>query len=140
MAPPADGVAVTSAAATTSASAVGADRTVRDRESSACLAGCPAAARQAHASAGAIEDFLVACVARYARIAPADIDSRAAFASFGLGSREAVELSGELGEWLGREISPTLAWEHPSIEQMAEHLAADRGEDDAPPVATPPAS
>jgi acyl carrier protein len=63
-------------------------------------------------------------VARYARIAPAEVDPHAVFASFGLGSTAAVQLSGELSDRLGREVSPTLAWEHPTIAQASAHLAS----------------
>lgn len=75
-------------------------------------------------SAMLIEEFLINQVARYARLPPDEIDPHAVFASFGLGSAAAVQLSGDLSEWLGREISPTLAWEHPTIAQASAHLAA----------------
>jgi acyl transferase domain-containing protein/acyl carrier protein len=42
----------------------------------------------------------------------------------GLSSRDAVALSGDLEEWLGTDVSPTLAWEYPTIEKIAAHLAS----------------
>lgn len=70
-----------------------------------------------------IEAFLVDRVAHYAHLPSADVDPDVSFASFGLGSREAVLMSGDLAGWLQREISPTLAWEYPSIGAVARHLA-----------------
>ncbi|MER7362364.1 beta-ketoacyl synthase N-terminal-like domain-containing protein [Nonomuraea wenchangensis] len=42
----------------------------------------------------------------------------------GLSSREAVAVAGELGELLGRELSPTIVWEHPTIDRLARALSA----------------
>src|SRR5207249_2733002 len=60
--------------------------------------------------------------------------------SFGLGSLQAVGLAGDLQEWLGRPLSPTLVYEYPTIEALAQHLAggtdcqpsASAGESPAP--------
>ena len=52
-----------------------------------------------------------------------EIDVREPFASYGLGSTEAVSLSGELAEWLGRQLPAELAYEYPTIEALARHLA-----------------
>ena len=59
-------------------------------------------------------------------IEPREIDVREPFASYGLGSTEMVGLSGELADWLGRQISPTLPYEYPTVETLARHLAARR--------------
>ena len=56
-------------------------------------------------------------------IEPREIDVREPFASYGLGSSEMVGLSGELAEWLGRQISPALPYEYPTVETLARHLA-----------------
>jgi acyl carrier protein len=39
-------------------------------------------------------------------------------------SVQAVNLAENLAGWLGRELSPTLAYEYPTIEALARHLAA----------------
>ena len=54
-----------------------------------------------------------------------EIDHRATFASFGLGSVQAVALAGELEAWLGRSLLPTLAYEYPTIETLSRHLAGE---------------
>ena len=45
------------------------------------------------------------------------------FDSFGLASREAVSLSGDLEDWLGRRLSPVLLYQYPTIRELALHLA-----------------
>jgi len=70
-----------------------------------------------------IQAWLIHQIAGLAGVAPQAIDPREAFDSFGLSSREAVMLSGDLEEWLGRSLSPTLVYEYPTIEKLAEFLA-----------------
>ena len=45
------------------------------------------------------------------------------FDSFGLASRDAVSLSGDLEDWLGRRLSPILLYQYPTIRELAVHLA-----------------
>jgi acyl transferase domain-containing protein/acyl-CoA synthetase (AMP-forming)/AMP-acid ligase II/NADPH:quinone reductase-like Zn-dependent oxidoreductase/acyl carrier protein len=74
-------------------------------------------------SAEAIQAWLVGQIARQLGIPAGRIDVREPFASYGLDSLTAVGISGELEAWLGRQLSPTLAWEHPSIAALARYLA-----------------
>jgi acyl transferase domain-containing protein/acyl carrier protein len=73
-------------------------------------------------SAQAIQKWLLTRLSALIGAAPAVIDIREPFASYGLGSTEAVSLSGELADWLGRPLSPDLAYEFPTIESLARHL------------------
>src|SRR6266700_6422160 len=75
-----------------------------------------------------ISDWLVARLAEVLGFSPQDIDIREPLTNFGLTSRDAVGLSGDLEEWLGRRLSPTLAYEYPTIETLAWHLAGERGD------------
>ncbi len=88
----------------------------------------PAAAPQplpgVHRSAAAIEAWLVAHLAERLNLSVSDLDREAPFASFGLGSVEATALAGELATWLERPLSPTLTWEYPTIERLAQYLSA----------------
>jgi acyl transferase domain-containing protein/acyl carrier protein len=70
-----------------------------------------------------IQAWLVTQLADRVGVAPEEIDSREPFAAYGVPSSEAVVLSGDLGDWLGRRLSPTLLWEFPTIEALAHHLA-----------------
>jgi phthiocerol/phenolphthiocerol synthesis type-I polyketide synthase B len=54
---------------------------------------------------------------------PYDIDFDASMSDLGLGSRDAIVLSGELSELLGRKVSPVEFWEHPSIADLARFLS-----------------
>src|SRR3972149_1587069 len=74
-------------------------------------------------NAEAIQAWLVAKLSERLGIDARELDLREPFASYGLGSTEAVSLAGELAEWLGRKLSPALAYEYPTIEALARHLA-----------------
>ena len=51
------------------------------------------------------------------------IDIQQDLASYGLSSLAAISLSGELEQWLGKTVSPTLVYEYPSIHAVARYLA-----------------
>lgn len=53
------------------------------------------------------------------------VDCSKTFEEYGLDSRTAVGVSGELEEWLGQSISPTLLWDCPSIDAVARNLVKD---------------
>jgi acyl carrier protein len=72
----------------------------------------------------AIRVWLVERLATQFAVAPEEIDVRETFSNYGLDSRTAVSLSGELERWLGRTLSPTLVWDYPTIELVARHLAS----------------
>ncbi|QCB29368.1 type I polyketide synthase [Corynebacterium endometrii] len=55
--------------------------------------------------------------------------------NFGLSSRDAVVLSGELETLLGRRLDATVAYEHPTIAQLADHLI--NGSESARPQRSP---
>ena len=61
------------------------------------------------------------------------IDPRASLSLYGMDSVDAVSLAGELEAWLGRPLSPTLVYDHPSIAALARHLAP-RETHTSPPV------
>jgi acyl carrier protein len=70
-----------------------------------------------------IRERLVCEIAEAAGLASDRIDSREPFASYGISSLEAVYLVGKLEEWLGLALEPTLLWDYPTIDALAEHLA-----------------
>jgi acyl transferase domain-containing protein/acyl carrier protein len=71
----------------------------------------------------AISAWLVTEIADQAGFAPDQVDVDEPLTSYGLGSREAVMLTGALEDWLGRSLSPTLAFEYPTVDALARHLA-----------------
>lgn len=69
-------------------------------------------------------EWLVARVAACTGFDGEDIDPDAPFAQYGLTSRDALTLSGEIEDLLGCTVSPTVVWEHPTIRSMAAYVAA----------------
>ena len=57
-----------------------------------------------------------------------DIDLDASFSELGVGSRDAVVLSGELAQLLGRTVSPVEFWQHPTINSLVEYLTTPESE------------
>src|ERR1700693_5505585 len=74
-------------------------------------------------NAEVIQVWLVSKLSERLGIASHEIDIREPFASYGLGSTDAVILAGELAEWLGRKLSPALVYEYPTIEALVRYLA-----------------
>jgi len=79
-------------------------------------------------STAEIREWLRAAIAHELRLDPAALDAQRPFAYYGLDSLTAATLSGELGDWLGLEIPPDLLVEHPTIDALAERLAAGHPE------------
>jgi phthiocerol/phenolphthiocerol synthesis type-I polyketide synthase B len=78
-----------------------------------------------------LADYLVTNIG----CSPYDIDFDASMNDLGLGSRDAVVLSGELSELLGRRVSPVEFWQHPTIGDLARFLSGS--EPDTEPVLDP---
>ncbi|ORB44063.1 type I polyketide synthase [Mycobacterium persicum] len=55
---------------------------------------------------------------------PDEVDPNLSLADLGVSSRDAVVLSGELTELLGKTVSPIDFWEHPTINALAAYLTA----------------
>ncbi len=70
-----------------------------------------------------IEGWLIDKVAELLESKPHEIDIEQDFSEYGLDSVEAVNLSGELESYLECRLSPTLLWDYPNIETLAEYLA-----------------
>ena len=71
----------------------------------------------------AIRTWLVTNIANVVNMDPSRIDARQTFDNYGLDSLQADSLSGDLETWLNREISPTVVWDYPTVEQLARHLS-----------------
>jgi acyl carrier protein len=54
-----------------------------------------------------------------------DVDVTIPFDRYGLDSSAAVGLTGELEDWLGKEVPPTLLYDYPTIEALVEYLGKD---------------
>jgi acyl carrier protein len=72
----------------------------------------------------AIRDWLLDAIATELEAPPAAVASDVEFADLGLGSRQAIMITGDLEEFLGREeLDPSLLWDYPTIDKLARHLA-----------------
>ena len=80
-----------------------------------------------HRSSAEIQTWLVSRLGQLLNLDTETIDVKAPLSQFGLDSSAAVGMTGELEDWLGIEIDPTLFAEYPSIAEAADHLA-DLGE------------
>ncbi|WP_394823882.1 acyl carrier protein [Pendulispora albinea] len=54
-----------------------------------------------------------------------NVDTSREFASYGLDSRTAIQVSGELEKAVERRLSPALLFEHPTIDSVARELARE---------------
>src|SRR3954469_13407596 len=70
----------------------------------------------------AIQEWLLSKVSEALATDHTEIDLREPLSTYGLGSIAAVGMTGDLETWLGLELSPTLFWEYPTIEELAGFL------------------
>ncbi len=87
------------------------------------------------AGVAAVRAWLVGMVAQRCNLAPGQIDSGLPLASYGLHSADMVGLSGQLADWLGRPLEPTLLYSYPTIEALAQHLGGGQAPASAHPGA-----
>ncbi|MBE2201816.1 MAG: aminotransferase class III-fold pyridoxal phosphate-dependent enzyme, partial [Anaerolinea sp.] len=72
-----------------------------------------------------IQAWLVSQLSDLLKIDPDEINVYEPFAHYKLSSREIVLLSGDLEDWLKRQLSPTLFYEYPTIDSLARYLAGE---------------
>ena len=81
-------------------------------------------------TAGDIDLWLIHYLADLLEVPTEAIDPTANFQELGLDSSLAISLTGDLEEWLGRRINPTLLYTYTTIEALsgglAEEMAASR--------------
>jgi acyl carrier protein len=78
-------------------------------------------------SEAAIRDWCVEYLARTLDLPDHIVDPEMTFARLGLDSANSVFLIVELEDWLGLELTPDLLFEHPTISELARHLAMRAG-------------
>jgi acyl carrier protein len=80
-------------------------------------------------SAAEVQDWLVGKIAGRLGVPPEEVAVDGYFDEFGLDSTEALVLAGELEKWLGIELETTALWYHPTIAELAAHIAGGKVED-----------
>jgi len=71
-----------------------------------------------------LRGFIRDALARALHMGPSEIDDEREFDALGLPSLDAVMLTGELEDWLGRPVDAEAALEHASVARLARHLAS----------------
>jgi|GEM_PF-1441820 len=71
----------------------------------------------------ALKNGLVVGVAQRAKIETSEVDLGRAFPDFGFDSMMSVSFSAKLEDWLQIKLLPTVLWDYPTIDSLAEHLA-----------------
>lgn len=69
-----------------------------------------------------VEIWLINRLSTSLKVSPNDIDVEKPFARYGLGSVEAIVLTQDLEDWIGRRLPATLAWDYPNISTLAKYL------------------
>ena len=74
---------------------------------------------------GAIHRLLVQAIIERTGLSASAIDARQPLSSFGLSSLHMVEIATLLEDASGRELSPTIAYEYPTIDALAHHVSSN---------------
>ncbi len=77
------------------------------------------------------QHWLTTKIAEELAIDPESIHPQEPFAAFGLESVDLVGISGDLEKWTGQQLSPTLLYEYPTIEDMARFLSGEQARNSA---------
>lgn len=74
---------------------------------------------------GEIKEWMKRRLAKQLKVDPGTIDTSRRFDSYGLDSRTAVAVSGELEKLVERRLSPALLIEHPNIDAVCAELSQE---------------
>jgi acyl carrier protein len=72
--------------------------------------------------ASTIRAWMVDYLAGVLNVDPGAIDTAAELERLGLNSALVVSMMGDLEDWLGVELSPSVVFDYPTIDLMAAHL------------------
>lgn len=75
-----------------------------------------------------IHNLITAKITNFLKIPTKAINVNASFESFGLDSLKAIRLIGELSEEIGKDLSPTLVYDYPSIASLSNYLEKGKEE------------
>jgi acyl carrier protein len=70
-----------------------------------------------------IQAWIAAYIADLLEIEPEEVDLQVPFDRYSLDSSVAVGLTGDLEDWLGCKLDPTLLYDYPTIAALAEYLS-----------------
>ena len=73
-----------------------------------------------------IREWLIARIAKLAKLEAAHVKADEEFQRYGVSSVRLVEMSGELEDFAGLRVDPTIFWEHPTIDALSRHLGSQK--------------
>ncbi|MBG1258277.1 acyl carrier protein [Nostoc commune] len=76
-------------------------------------------------TAAEIQTWIVAYLADLLEVDSDEIEVTIPFDRYGLDSSAAVGLTGDLEDWLGCELDPTLLYDYPTVETLVKHLVSE---------------
>ncbi len=82
----------------------------------------PASKHDRKSMVSAIEAWMTEWLIVRAGVQPSDIDLEKPFGNYGLDSMTAVEMSGEIEDWSGIELTPVVAWDHPTVSRLSSFI------------------
>ncbi len=72
-----------------------------------------------------IQEWIVKYLSNVLDTSADEIDVTVPFDDFALDSATAIGMTGELEDWLGKPVDPTLVYDYPTVEQFSKCLAGD---------------
>lgn len=72
-----------------------------------------------------IQDWIVVYVAELLEVDADEIDPSVPFERYGLDSASAIGMTGDIENWLGRKIDPTLLYDYPTVASFSQHLVEE---------------
>ena len=76
-----------------------------------------------------IEEWLVERIMEMTHKELDDIDVSVQLINYGVNSIDAAILSGDLEEWLGRELPASIIYQFPTIEALSAHLSGENDDE-----------
>ncbi|ACC81784.1 acyl carrier protein [Nostoc punctiforme] len=72
-----------------------------------------------------VQDWILLYIANLLELETEEIDITVPFSTYGLDSSVAVGLTGDLADWLGLDLDPTLLYDYPTIESLVQYLSSE---------------
>lgn len=73
-------------------------------------------------TAAEIQAWIVSYLADLLEVEPDEVNVKIPFDRYNLDSSAAIGMTGDLEDWLGYELDPTLLYDYPTIELLTQYL------------------
>lgn len=75
-------------------------------------------------TAAEIQAWIVSYLADLLEVEPDEVNIKIPFDRYSLDSSAAIGMTGDLEDWLGYKLDPTLLYDYPTIELLTHHLSS----------------